>query len=282
MTVHLDNPAGRLHRLLSQIKGKPPNQTVPQAWGEVLGVHLDDWAELLRLYALVASMPLEIISELDEIDSSLYPAELARRWYEPIRSAFVLDFSRQLKIQTFSATFDGESLAYLELCDDLLHRYRHGTQPTDDDLERIRAKIAELEANVAAGPAIDVDLRDFLLKHTRDMARAVREVPIRGSAGIQEAYERGLADVYLLRNEMAERAGPTRREMLIQMFAAAGAALQFGAGILELEQAAKLQADTPGNRPPSPPSIPRQEQRALPAPQSKAPESPTTRSLTER
>lgn len=41
----------------------------------------------------------------------------------------------------------------------------------------------------------------------------------------------------MLRPQLVDRAGPTRRDFLVAMFGAAAVALQFGIGVLALEQA---------------------------------------------
>lgn len=145
VTIHADNPAGRLHQLMSRVRAKPDGQNVPRVWGEILGVG-DDWPELLRLFAFVAGLPKEILGELDHIDRTAYPVELARRWHGPINEAPAVDFARGVQIHHVKAKFDGESLAYLELCDDVLHRHRRGISPDQPDLGRIRAKIGDLRA----------------------------------------------------------------------------------------------------------------------------------------
>ncbi len=56
VTVSQATPAGRLHRLLTEMRTKPASQNIMQAWGEVLGIPVNRRAELLRMYSFVLGL----------------------------------------------------------------------------------------------------------------------------------------------------------------------------------------------------------------------------------
>ena len=72
VTVSQVTPAGRLHRLLNEIRQKPPNQSIVQAWSEVLAIPLSRRAELFRTYALVIGLPDEIAAEVEKVDQERF------------------------------------------------------------------------------------------------------------------------------------------------------------------------------------------------------------------
>ena len=103
---------------------------------------------------------------------------------------------------------DGEALAHLRWCDDLLRRHRLGGSALQQSaLDDITLKIEDLEQDLT-NPEIDLELRYLLLTHTRAMKQAVRDVPIHGRAGLEEVLDQALRDVYIRRNVIAYCAGP--------------------------------------------------------------------------
>lgn len=93
VTVSQATPAGRLHRLLSEIRQQPPNQNIVQAWAEVLGIPANRRAELYRTYSFVVALPDEIAAEVEKVDQERYNTALAMRWHDKITRAFEVDFS---------------------------------------------------------------------------------------------------------------------------------------------------------------------------------------------
>lgn len=63
VAVSQGTAAGRLHRLLSDIRQQSPNQNIVQAWAEVLRIPVNRRAELFRISSLVVAAPDEIVAE---------------------------------------------------------------------------------------------------------------------------------------------------------------------------------------------------------------------------
>ncbi len=183
-------------------------------------------------------MPTQILSEINLLDPQSFSRDLALRWEPSVAEALALDFSQSVPIEHAQQHLSADILLSLEVCDDTLHRYRRGADITESDSERIKAKIEELEADLESDPDIEPVVLEFLLRHTKAMARGLREIPIRGAAGLQEALSAGIGD-QVLRPDLAEKAGPRRRDMLIGLFAAVAAATQFGGGLAQLDQVAQ-------------------------------------------
>jgi hypothetical protein len=209
------------------------------AWSEVLQVPEDQRAELLRTYALVVGLPGEVAAEVEKIDEQLINLSLVMRWQEKVASAFQVDFARNVTLNHFKGRYDGETLAYLEMCDDALRRQLPGRSPVQEsDLKNITALVDELEAELAGDPAIDPELCSFLLLHTRAMSQAVRDVQIRGSAGLEEALDRALGDAFIRRPDLIKRAGPERAGKFLAIVQAVVLALQITLTGLQIAQAA--------------------------------------------
>jgi hypothetical protein len=235
-------PAGRLHHLLAEIQTKPDQQSMVQAWSEVLQIPEHQRAELLRTYALVVGLPDEVEAQVLKIDSQLINLALVTRWRDKVVSAFEVDFARNVTINNFTGRYDRETLAYLEMCDDALRRHLPGRSPLQEsDLEHITALVDELEVELNNDPAVDPELRAFLLLHTQAMSQAVRDVPVRGSAGLEEALDQALGDAFVRRPDLFRRAGPERAGKFLAIVQAVVLALQIALTGLQITQAAEGQ-----------------------------------------
>jgi len=227
MTVSQATPAGRLYRLLASMRTKPTSQNIMQAWGEVLGIPVNRRAELLRMYSFVLGLPDEIAAEVSRVDPQKFNTSLAMEWRTSVDRAFEVDFSGAVPLPHFIERYDNETLAHLRWCDDLLCRGLPGrSAPRQSDLERITALVTELESDLSGDPDIDPELREFLLGHAREMAQAVSDVPVRGSAGLAEAVDKAMGDFYLRRPHLAARADPVRAQMFLTLVSAVLMALQ--------------------------------------------------------
>ncbi len=238
MTVSQMTPAGRLHRLLSEIRQKPPNQSIVQAWSEVLAIPLSRRAELFRTYAFVVGLPDEIAAEVEKVDQERFPVSLAMRWRDKVTRAFEVDFAGGVQLNHFTNSYDTETLAHLEWCDDVLRRGLPGRSALQlSDLERITDLVDQLERALSEDREIDTELRTFLLQHARAMAQAVRDVPVRGAAGLEEALDQALGDIKIRRRHLTERLGAERAQHLMAIIQAVLLALQVGLTAVQITQA---------------------------------------------
>ena len=273
VTISQATPAGRLHRLLSEIRQQPPNQNIVQAWGEVLKIPASRRAELFRTYSFVVGLPDEIAAEVRKVDQEKYNISLAMRWRDKAAHAFEVDFSGAVPVPHFTERYDGETLAHLEWCDDLLRRGLPGrSAPQQSDLERITALVTDLERDLSEDSEIDPELRAFLLQHAQAMAQAVRDVPVRGTAGLEEALDQATGDFYIRRPHLAARTDPARAQVFLAIVSAVLLALQCALTSVQIAYAS--------DAPPPPhvtveiegtclPAVP-----ALPAPRSASPSPP--------
>lgn len=222
------------------MRQKPQNQSILQAWSEVLAIPLSCRAELFRSYALVIGLPDEIDAEVKKVDQVRWPVSLAMRWREKVTAAFEVDFSAGVQVHHFTNTYDTEALAHLEWCDEVLRRALPGRSAFQlSDLDRITTLVNELERDLSEDAEIDVELRAFLLQHARAMARAVRDVAVRGAAGLEETLDQALGDIYIRRPHLLERLSTERVQQLMAIIQAVLLALQVGLTAVQIAQAAE-------------------------------------------
>ena len=246
MTVYDDNPAGRLHRLLGDLRTRQDSEPIQAAWATLLRVPGDDSAELARCTSQVLQLPAEIEAEVDKIEEGLYDRDLVMRWKEPVKSTLAATLFTTGQIRQFG---DGD-MTSLEACNDMLHRLRPQRMLTDSELERITALISELEEELKLDHNIDPELRDFLLIHVQTMARALRDLPIRGPVALEEALDQAVGAGFR-RTDLTVRSdtSPSAWHKFGNLIVVIAAALQIAGSSLTLPDQLRQALEAP---PPAP------------------------------
>ncbi len=190
MARHLDNPAGRLHALLTDLSEvSPADRTQTRAaWASVLDIEEGDLAGLTRGLGYVLNMPEQVkaqINDIQDVDHDLMLRHMHK--VEAALSRSILSLNEA--VAHVHAQYNEATLLSLELCSDALHRRRAERVVADDDLKRIDEEISKLVDEVRSSK-LDQDLRDFLLTHLAEMHQAVGDVRIRGSIALEEVLDR--------------------------------------------------------------------------------------------
>lgn len=144
MTVYSDNPAGRLHQLLTAFRVNVGGHPSAAAWVGAVGLpDSNNASELGRRLALVLQLPQEIESELAMVDERDYDRDHVMRWRSNVEQGLGAIFSDKPSDQV-AGYFDDVSLNSLESCSWVLHRYRPERPVAENDLDRIRELISDL------------------------------------------------------------------------------------------------------------------------------------------
>jgi hypothetical protein len=187
VTVYSDNPAGRLHQLLTAFRTNAGGHPSAVAWAGTVGLpDSSNASELTRRLTQVLQLPQEIESELAAVDERDYDRDHVMRWRGNVERGLGSLFSDRPSNQV-AGDFDDVSLNSLESCNWVLHRYRPQRPVAESDLDRIRELINELEAELRDSSGIDPELREFLLFHCAAMSRALRDFTIRGPVALEDA-----------------------------------------------------------------------------------------------
>jgi hypothetical protein len=192
VTEYLDNPAGRLHRLLVRFRQNASNTQAWRTWAATLGISDTDYPEVARGLGMLLALPGEAESELAQVDPADYPGDIVLRWKDKIVPALVPHLFEARQADQMAAGFDDASLGFLETCSWTLHRYRPQRLIADSDVERIQKLIDELYSELRTSVSIDRELRVFLLEQCEEMTRALRDMEIRGPAALEEALDRAV------------------------------------------------------------------------------------------
>jgi hypothetical protein len=190
---HMDNPAGRLHALLLQLKERSDNFS--KALCEIYQVSYTDALKAAPVISRVVQLPDRAKAQVLSLDDSLYDSELILNWHQPVRTLLSRHaFNSSSAGSTVVGTLDNSILLSLQFCSDLLHRHLPEYVPQDEELQRIIGLIRELRDEIS-DPALDPELRAFLLRHANDMEAAIVAFPIDGSTALADALDKAVGSL---------------------------------------------------------------------------------------
>ncbi|WP_214107831.1 hypothetical protein [Acrocarpospora catenulata] len=188
MSRYLDNPAGRLQAMLSDLREIGPNTPVRHAWAKVLGIRADDLPEFVRRFGLLVSLPGQIRAEVDALED--VDPDMLLRHLPDVEAALEESLaSPNAALGNVFAKYDSTALFALEACSDYLHRRRAESVISDDGLKEIVEKTRELIDYVLQSDIPD-DLKTFLLTRLREIEQAVQDIQIRGTQALVDVLER--------------------------------------------------------------------------------------------
>jgi hypothetical protein len=205
VTVHFDNPAGRLHRILGALQGQPSNILISQAWENTL--HAVSGRHLLREIRVlqVMQLPAEIVAKMEDIADDSFDRDFAMRWYDPVQNALASSIWTHGAINQITGRYDAAALGSLEHCSYVLHKFRSEREIPGDTLSEIGDLLSDLIGMLESDSTVDSKLREFLISHARRMQQAVNAYFIVGPTELMERLDQAVGS--LTRN----------KELLIKM-----------------------------------------------------------------
>jgi hypothetical protein len=207
---HLDNPAGRLHALLSDLRHRNPISPLGSAWSIVFQVSERDTAEMLRRLAQVLALPNRAIAALRTTDQTLVDHEMLSRWYTPVTQMLTASVQLDQPLTQILGLLSEVTMFSLEACNDTLHRHLPESTITADDLARIDPLLKELRA--FEGGEFGNDLDDFLLSMIAMITRGFDDYPIRGIDALNDAFDL-TAGLVRRRDDLASKAAANHPEL---------------------------------------------------------------------
>lgn len=203
--VKRDNPAGRLHEILSQARNLP-NQPTIEVWTKVLGAQPGNKTEIIGAISNLLELLDEVkdkISKLDGLNTQLYLSRF------PEIEAVVKATNYDAAWDNYKPHLNEAAMLNLAHCAEALSRYDE--TPIDEaELSELLKSVAELSEKVWVG-----DLDDTLKRVISDLLeairRSIREYRIRGANGLRKelAYCIGT----LVQNHTLFKAEETKEEV---------------------------------------------------------------------
>lgn len=193
--MSINNPAGRLLRILQEGRTKPEDIRVSSVWAELLEVPADDFPELLRRIGLVQQLPYLIRNEiyaLNDIDT-----ELHLNWLPKVELAFSSAHLRS-PWRNFINHIDDSTILGLSFCDDKLARKeksgftRESVHEFSQEAEEIRGAILKSD--------LEEPVHQFLLRQVELLKQSLDDYELRGPEAISDALQLTIGSITINQN----------------------------------------------------------------------------------
>jgi hypothetical protein len=190
-----DNPAKRLHAILSQALNKKPNEQTIKVWASVFGVPEKDAAGRVFYYlGLLHQLTYAVEERINRIPD--INAELYLRALPDIRLALSPVNTQQSFTDTAGRHLGAGTMTVLEFAANELGKHHHEDTIPQEELDSIKKDFSDLFKNIREAE-IDEDLRTLLLDLCVMALRAIDEYQIRGAAGLRDVVAFSVGQIIL-------------------------------------------------------------------------------------
>lgn len=192
--VHYDNAAGRLYRILSDMRALAGQRTTHDAWKLALGVEADDEVDAQIAFAGLGALVVEIVNKIKSLEGQYDPAPWLE--YVPRWTVFVgTQSSKHDAHFQADAVVEPDELAALGFLSDLLHGVAPEADTESGDAKDLLEKVNTLVTDTVEATGIDADFRQFLLEHLYLIQQALQKLRIYGPDRLDEVFGRVTTDV---------------------------------------------------------------------------------------
>lgn len=195
--IDQSNPAGRLHKILSEAKRQGDKKLVREVWADVLSVDNDDIVvtkSVVALYSLSQEIQSLIkmkeglnhelyLSSFKTIDKAFFPLNLGISW------------------NNVKHNLTEEAITRLQFCGEELSRFYCEESLPDEDLKDIIDKTEELFDSIYNG-SLSEALRLALLEEIERIRNAINMYKIKGAKGLKEALQGTIGAVVANQEEL--------------------------------------------------------------------------------
>ena len=177
-----NNPAGRLLKVVSDLKQIQANIIADEAWADVLGIEVSDTGSLLKGIGATLQLGQDTIEAIKKqnVDQDLYIGHV---------NQILIAFQKMhlgARIRDTMNNVKQEDIVGLRFCDEQLSRNAPEKTLNENDLKKIHEGIMSLIDEVAKGN-IDEYLRQYLLDKLDLLRQAVAMYHISGIKPIENA-----------------------------------------------------------------------------------------------
>ncbi|QGX40927.1 hypothetical protein [Permianibacter aggregans] len=202
-----NNPAGRLHDILSAARQHPPKEPARKVWASIFDITPEDTGTLLKMLADLIDLVHETkaaIQKLDDVDQNLHLKPFKR--IESALSTFNLDASWE----HWKNQIDDSTLLGLQFSADKLSRLSGTTSIPNDELANLRSQLDALIGFVAESSLVP-EIKIFMLRHLERLRHALLAYRVRGLDGLQEGLET-IVGSFMLNSEAVKSSATTEEE----------------------------------------------------------------------
>lgn len=195
------NPAGRLHKILSDAKRRKDQDKVRAVWASVLDIEQDEVVitkAVVELYSL--SNEIQSLIRMNKLNHELY----LKSFNQINRAFFPLNLGTNWS--SVKQHLTDEALTRLQFCAEELSTFYTEDTLSDEDLAEIITKTEALFEAVFNSSLPDV-LRLSLLEEVERLRSSISMYRIKGAKGLKESLQGTIGAVVANQEELKEAAG---------------------------------------------------------------------------
>ena len=181
--MYFDNPAGHLLTILERGRDLDVNTNCKAAWSEILSAETD--AELLSRLGKIMLLPsqtLMLFDSVGKLDETTH-----EHWTGQVLKAF---FAQNLDgvWESFINHIDNHTITNLKMTDQILELQKTIQNPSEDEIERIRADVIDLLDKVRESN-LEGEIKRHLMRSLQRIVGAIREYSLFGIVPVIDAVE---------------------------------------------------------------------------------------------
>lgn len=187
--MQYDNPAGRLHAILTELIAFPDQSQARDAWGKVFRLPKGELGHVLaEKVARTMLLPYEAVAMVNEDHPELH--DVSPSWVSRVVSGLI-SHNVHGSMETLKRHITPEVLVDLRMTAVMLQKGSRRKLLSDSDLEQIRASISGLLAEVLDSN-VDERVKAYVVRSLRKILTAVEEYQLTGGTALLENVEQML------------------------------------------------------------------------------------------
>lgn len=208
-----NNPAGRLHDILTAATKANTNSPLRVVWGQALGCGNQDSAELMRLWSELIGLTREAkaaIKNLEDLDETLFLAPFTNI------EALLTKVNFDQRWNEVKAYLNPETMLGLRYGADRLKREGGGT--TQLNIDQVTTLTGELDTILER--VLDSDLphklKQLFVRNLEQLRQALLCLRLSGAEGLEQEIDRVLGSLLRHKDDLAEAAEDGQNKKLIK------------------------------------------------------------------
>jgi hypothetical protein len=230
---YLDNPAGRLLRVLQLARAQPGATPSYEGWANVFGLIDAEPRLVLRHGVRMLEMAHDVRTKVSALTDD--EPELRLRNFEGVES-LLLRFTQIAGLPTmeqFCGGFGSVETHSLELCSSLLHKRSPEPVIEDQVLSGLRDDATHLAEEFENAENLDEELRTFVRDHLFDIQVALHETDMAGAEPVRNEVSKFVGTM-VTRRSLWQRLADDKVIAIVTLLSAIDAALGIGASLAQL------------------------------------------------
>lgn len=184
----LENPAKRLHALLSSARKQNGKRPSGEVWATVLNIELSNQGELLVRIADMIHLVDKVKRSITNLNDANHNLLLER--IHNVETIFTnLNFNQAWEVN--QKYLDETTMYSLRVCSDVLSKGIGNKEVSEEELKKIQSSVEEL-LNSTLNAEIDSELKSIVIENLEAIRKSIIGYRINGVDGMRQALEKSI------------------------------------------------------------------------------------------